>query len=262
MCDTPFKTPLPYRSERTFRSDLNRDMFGEKAASDSDESIASSNSDNVGSGATQSSNGDISLVAHFDDLRRNNRRFRCSYLELLPAYIDTAEEAKFFLIDYYEAVNECRRLQSVLDSKILECSDLEHKLVTARQMIDKEKKMVRTARKERDDLVSVFSVLFVCFNVLFQANQINLVKDLLFKDKSSYSRFSDEMRRKFAFLNKDDITSFPSEWETSSAEENGNGQPLLSTIKEINSTGKQLQVFMINSLVKWLQFWLEIEREL
>ncbi|EFA01222.2 rac GTPase-activating protein 1 [Tribolium castaneum] len=220
MCDTPFKTPLPYR---TPRADLNRDMFVEKGASDSDESVASCNSDNMGSGSGQSSNGDISLAAQFDDLMRSYRPFRNNELETLPAFMEFVEEVKLLYVDYFQALDEINRLKNVLDNKVVECSDLENKLHTARKMIDKEKLMVRTARKERDEL----------------ASQINLVKDLLFKDKNTTIRFSDEMRQKFSFLHNN---NWQSEWDLTSA--NGNGHhPQLSAIREVNSTGSMLSDF-------------------
>ncbi|XP_063925779.1 rac GTPase-activating protein 1-like isoform X2 [Zophobas morio] len=221
MCDTPFKTPLPYR---TPKADFDRDFYPEKIHSDSEESVASSNSDNAGSGGTQSSNGEISLVAEFDDLVRFYRCFRSKKLETEFAFADFVEQVKQLYVNYYGAIDECRRLQSLLDAKVHECSDLDHKLLTARKLLDKEKHNTRVARREKDEL----------------ASQINHVRNILFQDKASSGRLSaEEMRQKLSFLHYNN-NNLQSEWDLS-VKNPQNAH--LSAIKEINSTGSILSDF-------------------
>jgi hypothetical protein len=218
MCDTPFKTPLPFR---TPRPELDRDFYnGEKMTSDSDESVVSSNSDNAGSAYTQSSNGEISLVAEFDDLMRFYRPFRSSKLQTESAFLDFVEQVKLLYVEYFQALDECRRLQGALDAKTQENTDMEHKLMKARKLLDIEKQCTRNARRERDDL----------------AGQIHLVRELLFKDKGSCNKLSDDMRHKLAFLHNNNVES---DWDMPG----NNGHYQLSAIKEINSTGSILSDF-------------------
>jgi hypothetical protein len=180
MCDTPFKTPLPFR---TPRPELDRDFYnGEKMTSDSDESVVSSNSDNAGSAYTQSSNGEISLVAEFDDLMRFYRPFRSSKLQTESAFLDFVEQVKLLYVEYFQALDECRRLQGALDAKTQENTDMEHKLMKARKLLDIEKQCTRNARRERDDLVSCLFLFVYILCFVFLSNR--LAKSILFGSSS------------------------------------------------------------------------------
>lgn len=174
MCDTPFKTPLPHRS--TYKTELNKEcLFSEKGTSDSDESVASSNSDYLGSG---SSNGDISLVAEFDDFMRYFRPLRSGELQTQLAFIEFVEQVKQFYINYFEVINECKRLQTKLETTVNERSDLEYKLLMARNMLDQEKQKTRNVKKERNDLVDTT----VFFSIVLHFHFYRRLKLILLKN--------------------------------------------------------------------------------
>lgn len=146
-----FKTPLPYSTPRTYES--SRDMYAtpltrEEITSDSDESTASGPS-NVG-GA--SSDGELSIVAEFDDLMRCMRQRRCSEVE--DVFLEMAEQLQELQTLWQNAVQECLRLRAVLDEKTQNNSDLEYKLSLARKLLDEQKKHTRRAEDEKRELVS------------------------------------------------------------------------------------------------------------
>lgn len=141
-----FKTPLPYSTPRTYES--NRDIFAtpltrEETTSDSEESTASG-------GGT--SDGELSIVAEFDDLLRSMRQRRCSEVE--DAFLEMAEQLQELQMLWQNAVQECLRLRTVLDEKTQNISDLEYKLSLARKLLDEQKRHTRRAEDEKRELVS------------------------------------------------------------------------------------------------------------
>lgn len=142
-----FKTPLPYNTPKSY--DSNREVFatpigGEKT--DSDESTTSSSSH-----PTSSENGELTIVAEFDDLMRYVRYRRCNEVE--DAFLELAEQLKEMQMQWQVAVQECQRLSSALEQKTQDCSDLESKLQIARKLLDQEKRHKRRAEEEKEQLV-------------------------------------------------------------------------------------------------------------
>ncbi|RZB89838.1 rac GTPase-activating protein 1 [Asbolus verrucosus] len=179
---TPFKTPLPHR---TPKSEHGKDFYATgKTSSDSEESVSSNSDKNAESVFTPSSDGEISLVAQFDDIARTYRQIRSSKKETESAFLSFIEQIKVLFVEYYQAFSECKRLQDLVERKTEDCTDLEHKLMKARKLIDQEKLNTRNARKERDDL----------------AIQVSQIRELLLKDKSTSNRLSEEIRHKLSFL--------------------------------------------------------------
>lgn len=139
MCDRVFKTPTA--------------LYHKGTSSDSDSSVSSEKS-TQSNGAASSNGGEISIVAEFDDLMRVHKQIRSDKLLVECSFLDFIEQTKTLYKEYCSAVEECRRLQTCLDGKVHECSDLELKLTKARKLLDQEKGHTRNAKKERDDLVS------------------------------------------------------------------------------------------------------------
>lgn len=144
-----FKTPLPYSTPKSY--DSNCDVYatpigGEKC--ESDDSVASSLSNPT---TASSENGELTIVAEFDDLMRCVRHRRCNEVE--DAFLELAEQLKEMQAEWQVAVQECQRLRSALDAKSQDCSDLESRLKMARKFLDQEKKHTRRAEKEKEELV-------------------------------------------------------------------------------------------------------------
>lgn len=136
MEGTPFKTPQTTHRQFQFHDN--------GATSDSEESVASSTSDN----------GEISLVAEFDDLMRAHESLYRSKMETEAAFLDFVDQAKLLNLQLFEAKDECQRLKDLLEKRVCEVSDLENKLRKARKLLDLEKANTRNARKERNEYVS------------------------------------------------------------------------------------------------------------
>lgn len=147
-----FKTPLPYQTPKSMDSDRDCYFTPGKGPSDSEESTHS-NSDDAASAGTGSSRdrGELTIVAEFDDLMRCVRQQRCDEVE--DSYLEFAEQVKEMRAQWQLAVQECRRLQGLLDKKTHDFSDLESKLAHARQLLDQEKRHTKRAEEERDVLV-------------------------------------------------------------------------------------------------------------
>lgn len=133
-----FKTPLPYTPKP-----LNLD----KDSSDSEESTCSS--DNPGAAAS-SENGELTIVAEFDDLMRAVKQQRCDEIE--DAFLEFAEQAKEMNLQWNLAVQECQRLNALIEKKTQEFHDLEYKLAQARKLLDQQTQLRKKAEHERDRL--------------------------------------------------------------------------------------------------------------
>lgn len=138
--NSQFKTPLPYT---TPRSDIFATPIGGSDKTDSDESTATTNS--------SSENGELTIVAEFDDLLRCLRHQRCKDVE--DAFKEMAEQMNEMQMQWRIAVQECKRLRVVVEQKTQDCSDLEGKLKIARRLLDQEKKHTRRTADEKEQLV-------------------------------------------------------------------------------------------------------------
>lgn len=150
MCDTPFKTPLPRRHN-----------------SDSEESAFSD------AGSTGSSS-DISIVTLYDDLYRVFKQQLNDKDKILDTMFIFAKETKQLWLQWKVSVEECERLQGLLDSKISELSELERNLIRARNMLDEEKKKRKIVETERDDCKAQISKVF---KVLLKDNKNQLAAE-------------------------------------------------------------------------------------
>ncbi|KAJ8946085.1 hypothetical protein NQ314_008985 [Rhamnusium bicolor] len=203
--DIPFKTPLPFHTPKS-----NGCMYTpNKEMTDKSDSEESTNSSDIGSAYTGSSS-DLTIVALFDDLMRLMKQRRDEKVE--DSFIIFADNMKMMWSQWQVTVMECRRLQSLLDLRTQEFSEMERNLMLARKLLDQEKKKTRQAEQERDE-----------FEI-----QIAKVQTLLFKDNRT--KLADETREQFAFLNKGPRNS-------------GDPNTHLSAIQEVNSTGSILSDF-------------------
>lgn len=142
-----FKTPLPYNTPKSY--DSNREVFATPLGAektDSDESTVSTTA------SSSDNNGELTIVAEFDDLMRCVKHRRCSEVE--DAFLELAEQLKEMQMQWQVAVQECQRLRAALDDKTQDCSDLESKLKIARKLLDQEKRHTRRAEEEKEQLVS------------------------------------------------------------------------------------------------------------
>lgn len=144
--DFKFKTPLPYTPK------CDQDVFytPRKEFSDSEEST---HSENAGSACASSENGEINIVAEFDDLMRTLRQRKRGIKEAEACLLTLGEQMTEVCRDWKNAVDECHRLQVALNDKTKECSDLAHQLCQARLLLDQEKKRKQKVIDERDQLV-------------------------------------------------------------------------------------------------------------
>lgn len=137
-----FKTPLPYTPKQP--------VFDkpDKQSSDSEESTCSS-------AGTQGSseNGELTIVAEYDDLMRGVRKRRRSKIE--DAYLEFADQVKEICTQWHLAVQECQRLQALLDRKTQECHDVEVKLVQARKLLDRQTHLRKKTEQDKECLVCV-----------------------------------------------------------------------------------------------------------
>lgn len=140
MSNTPFKTPQPYRWKSN--------------TSDSEESVTSE-----GAASTGSTN-DISIVTLYDDLYRMFRKQLDDKDKIQDAMYICAEETKILWLQWKVAMEECERLQSLLESKTSDVSELERNLIRARNMLDEEKKKRKMAEMERDECKAQISKVF------------------------------------------------------------------------------------------------------
>lgn len=153
MCDTPFKTPLPYRSK--------------PSSSDSEESAFSD-------GGSSGSTSDISIVTLYDDLYRLFKRQLDVKEKLQDAMYIFAEETQLLWLQWKMSNEECERFQNLLDSRISEFSELERNLLRARNMLDEEKKKRKAAEMERDESKAQISKVF---KVLLKDNKNQLAEE-------------------------------------------------------------------------------------
>ncbi|RZC31762.1 RhoGAP and/or C1 1 domain containing protein, partial [Asbolus verrucosus] len=174
---TPFKRPLPNFTPRSQDA-------SEKLHSDSEESVSSNSDSN-----TRSASEETSLVSDFDDILRIYRKIRADKIKSEGAFIDFVEQTKSLYLTYCRTIEECKKLQDLLEKKTHDCNDLEYKLKKARGLIDTEKANTRKAEKERDDF----------------AAQINSVCDILLKDNAASSQLFEELRHKLSFLQHSSI---------------------------------------------------------
>ncbi|KAF7266136.1 hypothetical protein GWI33_020506 [Rhynchophorus ferrugineus] len=180
---------------------------------DSDaESTASGHSE--ASSASAVSNGDLSIVAMFDDLMRFMRNRRDEKIE--AAFLSLAEDTKMILEKYSEAIAQCEKLQNIIDLKVRENSELEIRLNRARHLLDEERRKTQKVYREKDIL----------------EERLDQVKDLLLYDNTI--KISQDAKEKLSFLNK------------SARENNEYGVRNLSAINEINSTGSMLSDFSVS----------------
>lgn len=163
-----FKTPLPYTPKQP-----NFD----KQSSDSDESTSST--ENAGT-AGSSENGELTIVAEFDDLMRAVRQQRCDEIE--DAFLEFAEQSKEMSIKWNQAVQECQRLQASLEKKTQECHDMEANLEHARSMLHRQMQMRKKTEHERDRLVCILC-FYCCFIPcgMFLLNLLLLPLNYLFR---------------------------------------------------------------------------------
>lgn len=152
MCDTPFKTPLPYRSKAN--------------TSDSDEGAFSE-------GSTGSN--DISIVTLYDDLYRLFKHQLADKEKLHVVSAVQAEQTKLLWLQWKLISQECQRLQNTLEEKTSEISELERNLIRARNMLDEEKKKRKLSEMERDDCKMQISKVF---KVLFKENNNHLAEEM------------------------------------------------------------------------------------
>lgn len=146
---TPFKTPLPYSTPK----------MSDK--SDSDESTASSDTASTYTGSSS----DLTIVALFDDLMRMIKQKRNEKVE--EAFLMFAENMKGVWTQWQATVTECQRLQTVLDVRTQEFSEMERHLNVARRLLDEEKKKTKQAKQERDELVCLLISVRNTFPVLY-----------------------------------------------------------------------------------------------
>lgn len=139
MASTPFKTPQPYRWKSN--------------NSDSEESVFS---DGTSTGTT----GDISIVTLYDDLYRMFKRQLDDKDKIYDAMYISAEETKLLWLQWKVAMEECERLQNLLESRTSDVSELERNLIRARNMLDEEKKKRKIAEMERDECKAQISKVF------------------------------------------------------------------------------------------------------
>ncbi|KRT82480.1 C1 domain containing protein, partial [Oryctes borbonicus] len=197
--------------------DYEREFCAPKSEhSDSEESTASTGSSDTANVVTSNVRSDLSIVAQFDDIIRLYKQRPNQTVE--KAFYNVAEQTKGMCEQWRVAVEEARRLQTELDKKNHELSDLDNKLTVARKLLDQEKKNTRKAEDERD---------------LFE-EQIMKVQDVLNKDFRN--KIPDETREKLQFLNIQRYSNYEQKV-------NGKASPPLSAIPEVNSTGSLLSDF-------------------
>ncbi|CAH0548067.1 unnamed protein product [Brassicogethes aeneus] len=202
MCDTPFKTPLPYNTPRSY------EFYTPKENSDKSDSEESTSS--TGESKASYNSADLSIVAVFDDLMRLVKQRRHDKIE--NAFISFAEDIKDMWSHWQESVVECRRLQSLINKKTEECSELENHLKVARKLLDKEKLMTKQAERERNQL----------------ERQISQIQDIF--HQKDLNVLPSETREKLDMLNL-------------MKRKEGSLNHNLSAIQEINSTGSILSDF-------------------
>lgn len=104
----------------------------------------------------------LSLVAEHDDLVRLIRQERNDEVE--NAFLDFLEQLlELYTNKWGPAVQECQRLQQLVDKQNHENRDLESKLFHARKLLDKEKEKTKRAMDENDSLVS--KITFQCIGI-------------------------------------------------------------------------------------------------
>ncbi|ENN72549.1 hypothetical protein HUJ04_001171 [Dendroctonus ponderosae] len=197
--DTPFKTPQSRILKRSNEAIYTPRALSER--SDSDESI-SSKSSKCGSIS------DLTVVALYDDLMRLMSNKRDKRTE--RSFEAFAQESQLLLERYCELFQECQRLQALVNLKVDECSESEHRMNNARLLLDEEKKKTRRVLHENRRL----------------QEQLDQVKELLLKDNM---KINEEAKQKLLFLDT----------------HNGCERNLrnLSRINEVNSTGSMLSEF-------------------
>lgn len=212
MSDTPFKTPLSHQTTKYLDVLYTPKTMSEK--SDSEESTTSGTSE--GSSAYTGSSNDLTIVALFDDLVRLMRRRRDKRME--DSFLNFAEEARRMFNKYNQAMQDCQRLNNLLEMKVQENSEIEIRLNRARHILDEEKKKTYKVTREKEEL----------------EEQLDQVRDLLFKDNRV--KLGDEAKARLSFLNKN----------KQSFDGNGFAGKNLTAIQEINSTGSMLSEFSVS----------------
>ncbi|XP_060520879.1 rac GTPase-activating protein 1 isoform X2 [Cylas formicarius] len=170
MCDTPFKTPLSHTRNLITPNQVE--------TSDSEESVASLDSE----GSSAGSSNDLSLVAMFDDLMRLMRHQRGHKME--DALLSFLLDLQMLFKKYKEVINDCNRLQNVLDLKVQENSELEIRLKKSRQILDEQKKQTQRVIRQNQNL----------------QEQLEQVREILFKDNKM--NIIEEAKEKLLFLNQ------------------------------------------------------------
>ncbi|XP_049819173.1 rac GTPase-activating protein 1 [Aethina tumida] len=135
MSHTPFKTPYPYTPKHQNYTPAREKEY----KSDSEESTSSA--------GDFAYNADLSIVAVFDDLMRMIKLKRHDEVENI--FLSFAENVKDVWQNWQDALNECRRLNEVVDNKIKEINDLESSLKLARKMFDKQKNIADEAQLDK-----------------------------------------------------------------------------------------------------------------
>lgn len=158
MSHTPFKTPYPYTPKHQNYTPAREKEY----KSDSEESTSSA--------GDFAYNADLSIVAVFDDLMRMIKLKRHDEVENI--FLSFAENIKDVWQNWQDALNECRRLNEVVDNKIKEINDLESSLKLARKMFDKQKNIADEAQLDKLKLVCYqnlflgFVLICCCRNII------------------------------------------------------------------------------------------------
>lgn len=191
---TPFKTPkhTPYRNHNKENDCVNSDS----------------------SSSSEPPQPQLSLVAEFDDIIRMVKQSRNDEVE--DCFLRFAKQAEEMHVKWFEAVQECKRLQSVLGVKDAEISNISSKLNQARALVDHERKVSRKVEEERDLL----------------EEKLGHLRDLLAKDATLTTA---DNRERLNFLNAMSNV-LDRELPTSAP-------PHLSAIIEGNTTGSLLSDF-------------------
>ncbi|XP_066251878.1 rac GTPase-activating protein 1-like [Euwallacea similis] len=201
MSDTPFKIPLSHCLKRSNDGSEKSDSEG----STTSEGLYSSGSCN-----------DLTIVAMYDDLLRLMASRRDTRIEVMLEQF--AKEYKQLFAKYSEVLNECQRLQTLVDLKVQECSEAERRMNTARHILDEEKKKCLKVTKENEEL----------------HDQLSQVRELLFRDNRV--KIGDDAKEKLSFLNRNHVY-----------DNNVYNVKNLSCIHEaVNSTGSMLSDFSVS----------------
>lgn len=102
--------------------------------------------------SSTSDNGELSIVAEYEDLIRCIKHRRNDEVE--DTLLEMAEQLLEVVKRWEIAVQECERLCGDLEKKTQDCSDLENKLKIARKLLDQERKHAWRAEEEKEQLVS------------------------------------------------------------------------------------------------------------